>query len=151
MWEKEEEKVICLIYLWCKEGILNASEHAAVVILSGKMKCLHSRLSEWVRKERGGEKMREGRAAILHKGVNHLIFTAPSHSPQNGYFVPSCSQRHGGGVGVGGLKTLLSHRTSVACSSTVAQPLLIHIHLCWVASVQHKKKQSFFPFFSSTT
>lgn len=75
-------------------------------------------------KERGGEKTREsereGRAAILHKGVNHPIFTAPSHSPQNGYFVPSCSQRHGGGAvgrrgrggvgwGVGGMKTLLSH------------------------------------------
>lgn len=72
---------------------------------------------------------REGRAAILHKGVNHLIFTAPSHSPQNGYFVPSCSQRHGGGVGVGGYEdTSISSRTSVACSSTVAQPFLIFIY-----------------------
>lgn len=34
--------------------MLNASEHAAVVILSGKMKCLHSRLSE-----RAGERKRE--------------------------------------------------------------------------------------------
>lgn len=60
MWEKEKEKVISLIYLWWNEGMLNASEHAAVVILSGKMKCLHSRLSEEQGNERGGDRKLEG-------------------------------------------------------------------------------------------
>lgn len=40
--------------------MLNASEHAAVVILSGKMKCLHSRLSEEQGNERGGDRKLEG-------------------------------------------------------------------------------------------
>lgn len=53
--EKDKEKVISLIYLWCNEGMLNASEHAAVVTLSGKMKCLHSRLSEQARGKKEGE------------------------------------------------------------------------------------------------
>ena len=80
--------------------MLNASEHAAVVILSGKMKCLHSRLSERAReRKREREKIRgrERRVAILQKGVNHLISTAPPHSPQNGYFVPSDGQHREGG------------------------------------------------------
>lgn len=102
MWGKEkrgEKKVISLIYLWCNEGMLNASEHAVVVMLSGKMKCLHSRLSEEQRKEkrrkiRGGER----RVAVLQRGVNHLISTAPSHSPQNGYFVPSDGRHEEEGV-----------------------------------------------------
>lgn len=80
--------------------MLNASEHAAVVILSGKMKCLHTRLSGRAReRKREREKIRgrERRVAILQKGVNHLISTAPPHSPQNGYFVPSGGRHHEGG------------------------------------------------------
>ncbi len=60
------EKQISLIYLWCNEGMLNASEQAAVVRLSKKMKCLHS----WA-----GEGKRERRAepeVVLWQGVNHL-------------------------------------------------------------------------------
>lgn len=40
--------------------MLNASERAAVVMLSGKMKCLHSRLSEEQGKE-GGRKLERER------------------------------------------------------------------------------------------
>ena len=54
--------------------------------------------------ERGEEKRerekirgRERRVAILQKGVNHLISTAPPHSPQNGYFVPSDGRHQAGG------------------------------------------------------
>lgn len=98
--------------------MLNASEHAAAVILSGKMKCLHSRLSERAReRKREREKIRgrERRVAILQKGVNHLISTAPPHSPQNGYFVPSDGQRQEGGAI---WTTTISSPTSVTYSST---------------------------------
>lgn len=98
--------------------MLNVSEHAAVVILSGKMKCLHSRLSERARKkegERAKMRGRERRVAILQKGVNHLISSAPLHSPQNGYFVPSGS-RHQKRGGIG--PTTISSAISVAHSST---------------------------------
>lgn len=112
-------------------------------------------------KERGGEKTREsereGRAAILHKGVNHPIFTAPSRSPQNGYFVPSCSQRHGGGGGGQGWRggrgyedASVSSRTSVACSSTAAQPFLIFIYTSavWLLSATAIFLFFFFFFFT---
>lgn len=88
--------------------------------------------NEWGKKEGERKWEREGRAAILHKGVNHLIFTAPSHSPQNGYFVPSCSQRHGRevGVGVGGVEdtSISSHLCPLLLHSGSASSH-IHIHL----------------------
>lgn len=40
--------------------------------------------------------------ALLQKGVNRLISTAPEHSPQNGYFVPSDGRYWGGLGGRGG-------------------------------------------------
>lgn len=48
--------------------MLNASEHAAVVILSGKMKCLHSRLSEEQGNERGGDRKLEGERERVEGG-----------------------------------------------------------------------------------
>lgn len=62
-------------------------------------------IADWAneRGERKREKIRgrERRVALLQKGVNRLISTAPEHSPQNGYFVPS-DGRYWGGLGGGG-------------------------------------------------
>lgn len=53
--------------------MLNASEQAAVVRLSGKMKCLHSRVSETNEGQGERERIRDGekQVAVLRKGVNH--------------------------------------------------------------------------------
>lgn len=133
--KRERKKVVSLIYLWCNEGMLNASEHAVVVMLSGKMKCLHSRLSEEQRKEkmrkiRGGER----RVAILQRGVNHLISTAPSHSPQNGYFVPSDGQHEE----EGGLNCcdLISHLQSLFLNLNYSSYL-------WTPFTQHSAEWLF--------
>lgn len=57
-----------------------------------------SQSTEWASegKKEEREKMwgRARRVAIPQKGVNHLISTAPPHSPQNGYSVPSGDQQH---------------------------------------------------------
>lgn len=115
--------------------MLNASEHAAVVILSGKMKCLHSRLSERAR-ERKREKIRgrKRRVAILQKGVNHLISTAPPHSPQNGYFVPSDSWHQEGGH--------LNHRYLISHLCSLFFNLNYFSYL-WAGFIQHSAEWLF--------
>lgn len=117
--------------------MLNASEHAAVVILSGKMKCLHSRLSERVReRKREREKIRgrERRVAILQKGVNHLISTAPPHSPQNGYFVPSdVRHREGGHLSS---RYLISHLRSLFFN-------LNYFSYLWTGFIEHSAEWLF--------
>lgn len=139
MWEKEKEKVISLIYLWCNEGMLNASEHAAMVILSGKMKCLHSRLSERARerkRERRKIRGRERRVAILQKGVNHLISTAPPHSPQNGYFARSDGRHQEGGPSEP--PHLISHLRSLFFN-------LSDFSYLWTGFIQHSAEFFFSP------
>lgn len=117
--------------------MLNASEHAAVVILSGKMKCLHSRLSERAReRKREREKIRgrERRVAILQKGVNHLISTAPPHSPQNGYFVPSdVRHREGGHLSS---RYLISHLRSLFFN-------LNYFSYLWTGFIEHSAEWLF--------
>lgn len=117
--------------------MLNASEHAAVVILSGKMKCLHSRLSERAReRKREREKIRgrERRVAILQKGVNHLISTAPPHSPQNGYFVPSDGRHQEGGH--------LNHRYLISHLRSLFFNLNYFSYL-WTGFIQHSAEWLF--------
>lgn len=67
--KKRKKKCISLIYLWCNKGMLNASEQAAVVRLSKKMKCLHSWAGEWKRERRAEPEV------VLWQGVNHLAST----------------------------------------------------------------------------
>lgn len=124
MWEKEKEKVISLIYLWWNEGMLNASEHAAVVILSGKMKCLHSRLSEEQGNERGGDRKLEGEresggwvycrrvltiSSLPHHRTRHKMATSLLLTTGT-----ECVCVCGGGIWT----TAISSPTSVAYSST---------------------------------
>lgn len=72
--------------------MLNASEQAAVVRLSGKMKCLHSRVSERTRDGGKRERIRDGeRGGWLYCG--RVLTIATPHSPQNGHLVPSDGRR----------------------------------------------------------
>lgn len=60
--------------------MLNASEQAAVVRLSGKMKCLHSRVSERTRDGGKRERIRDGeRVGWLYCGRVLTIASPPHH------------------------------------------------------------------------